>query len=408
MYATYGLSAHIDTTLPSTFIVVKEKPPKYPKVHKDKDFANEWEPVVREEVDGLINGGKLKSLTWNDFDKHGFRLIPHCFPLRVKRSGKKKGRLAICGNFENPSLFPPGSCFSPTLGEDCIKLIIAFAFFHRMILTNSNQTQAFCISEWSKSACPRKIAILLDSFASGTGKEELMEVTSVQYGFRDANHAWSETQDEGYKNGGYIETPECRKCYTKRKGTHGLIIFGITTDDNLIAHTNNVDGQFLYKEFRSHTESLWKSTFDSPCAEYIGLSLSYNSDSSVTLTQPSQVRAIQEHFLKSGPVSSTFLPLPIDWSPILSKDSPRCNLKQYQRNLGTVAFMRLTMGESNTISLLSTQSKNPSDIDLLAVRHFAAFIITRCDVGVTYHPSPIHTDINECTPIHIYSDFFTW
>ena len=231
-----------------------------------------------------------------------------------------------------------------------------------------------------------------------------MEVTSVQYGFRDANHAWSDTQDDGYKKGGYIETPECRKCYTKRRGTHGLIIFGITTDDTIIAHTDNEDGHFLIKEYRAYTSGLWESTFEAPCLEYIGMKIAYNEDGSATLTQPSQVLSVQEHFFKSDPVPVTFLPLPNGWSPISSKLSPRCNLKQYQQDLGTVAFMRLTMGESNTISLLSSQSHNPSVADLLAFRHFAAFIVTRRDVGITFHPGPPDSNINVCASITCYTD----
>ena len=57
------------------------------------------------------------------------------------------------------------------------------------------------------------------------------------------------------------------------------------------------------------------------------------------------------------------------------------------QDIGTVGYMRLTMPESNTYSLLSSQSKTSSVEDARAVRNFAAFIITRKDVGLTYYPS---------------------
>ena len=134
------------------------------------------------------------------------------------------------------------------------------------------------------------------------------------------------------------------------------------------------------------------------------MTLTRNLNDSLTLTQPSPVRSIQEHFFKDDPVPITILPLPKDWSPINSKYSPRGNLKKYQQDLGTVAYMRLTMGESNTISLLSAQAKDPSELDLHAVRHFAAFIVTRRNVGLTFYPSKTPTNINVCTPIHCFTD----
>ena len=184
MYAVYGASALLDpytSTNNFTFFTAKPKPPKYPKVRRDPTLREEWRPTVRKEVDGLINKEKLIPLSEEEFIERNFKLLPHCIPLRVKRDGTKKGRFTICGNFESPSIFPPGSCFSPTLGEDPTKYIIAFAVYHRMFLNKADQTQAFCNNEWKNSACPRNIAVILDPFASGTGKEELMDVASKQF-----------------------------------------------------------------------------------------------------------------------------------------------------------------------------------------------------------------------------------
>ena len=124
----------------------------------------------------------------------------------------------------------------------------------------------------------------------------------------------------------------------------------------------------------------------------------------MTLTQPSQVEAIRAHFFGEGEVPETFLPLPKDWSPELSRQAARSDVKSYMQDIGTVGYMRLTMPESNTYSLLSSQSKNPSVEDSRAVRNFAAFIITRKTVGITFYPSATHADINVSTQFHCFTD----
>ena len=74
------------------------------------------------------------------------------------------------------------------------------------------------------------------------------------------------------------------------------------------------------------------------------------------------------------------------------------------QDIGTVGYLRLTMPESNTFSLLSSQSKNPSVEDTRAVRNFVAFIITRAEVDITYCRSKTPTDINKCAEFHCYTD----
>ena len=56
------------------------------------------------------------------------------------------------------------------------------------------------------------------------------------------------------------------------------------------------------------------------------------------------------------------------------------------QDLGVCTYLRMTMGESNTLPLLAAQAHNPSQLDSDAVRNFAAFAVTRQHIGITYYP----------------------
>ena len=71
------------------------------------------------------------------------------------------------------------------------------------------------------------------------------------------------------------------------------------------------------------------------------------------------------------------------------------------QDVGFIGFLR---PESNTFSLLSAQSHNPSELDSYAVKNFAAFIYTRRHVGITYYPGPANANVNICAEIHAFSD----
>ena len=327
-------------------------------------------------------------------------------PLRIKRDLEKKARLAICGNFEKESDFPPGSCFAPNLGDNAIKFLVAFAVYFGFCIKGFDVTQCFAYNEWADTERPRKICILLDGYASGTGEPELMAVGYNQYGFRDAPNTWSRVSDREFESEkfGFTQSKVARKVFWIRRGLYGFLAFGLTTDDGLIIHSNDEDGRALYEELVKNLLSKWKCTFQSPLRDYTGIKFDYNNNGSVTLTQPSQVEAVRAHFFPDGQVPETFLALPKDWSPESSQLAQRSNVKSYMQDIGTVGYMRLTMPESNTFSLLSSQSKNPSVEDKKAVRHFAAFIITRKAVGITYHPSEGSRNINECVNFHCFTD----
>ena len=79
MYAAYGEHA-ISGSLPddavSVFFTAKPKAPKYPRVHRDQDFAEEWEPSVRSEVDNLLAGKRLWRLIEIEAEEEGYRELP--------------------------------------------------------------------------------------------------------------------------------------------------------------------------------------------------------------------------------------------------------------------------------------------------------------------------------------------
>ena len=78
-YAAYGENA-ISGDLPDdavmVFFVAKKKEPKYPRVHHDEEFAEEWRPTVRKEVDGLKERRRIWHITWEQAIAEGYRQLP--------------------------------------------------------------------------------------------------------------------------------------------------------------------------------------------------------------------------------------------------------------------------------------------------------------------------------------------
>ena len=416
LYAQFGNSvfnknfdADEDLMLLTTSLQV-EKEPKWPRAFYDVEFRRRWEPPVRKEVDGLVNAEALERTTLQYLIDNKFTILDHCFPLRAKPNGTDKARLAICGNEEPIEMFELGSLFAPSLSDHAFKILVATAAYYNLDLDQFDVTQCFRENKWSETKNPRKIAIKLDSIASGTGREEYYIVWVNLYGFRDASRTWSDKINETLSVGlQYKQSETIPKLFIKRLGSYGLCLIGVQTDDGLIASSKNKEGLFLHDELIKHLRKLYTITTSDPSnlpltsLTFGGVLISIDSNS-ITLTQPQQVNKVRLHFFGTAVVPETFLPLPTDWSVQTSDSAPAGNRKSFMSGLGIVAFCRLTMCESNTFSLLSSRMQNPSTLDCDALIHFAAFICTRVDVGITYYQSLDPIDNKKCIEFHMFSD----
>ena len=381
------------------------KEPKWPKAKRCKVFCNEWLPSVRHEIDGLYDDSSIHIISYETFIKEGYELLGHCIPLKIKSTGVRKARLAVCGNQEPLRNFEEGSLFAPSLSDSAFKIIIAVAAYFELELDKFDVVQCFRNNEWSDTKNPRKIAIKLDSIASGTGKEEFVSIDVNLYGFRDANRTWSDKANKTLEHDlKFIQSRTELKLFYKRVGA-GLCLLGLQTDDGLTAYSNNPDGYSIRNELFNHLDRKYKITTECPAINFCGVTISRNlTDHSINLTQPIQVAKVKKHFFGNGNVPETFLPLPIDWTPATSDLADKCSRKVYMSGLGLTSYLRLTMLESNTFSLLSSRMQSPSVIDLDALAHFAAFIYTRRYVGLTYYRCTGPIDFNKCIEFHSYSD----
>ena len=68
--------------------MAKPKAPKYPRVHRDEEFAVEWEPPVRAEVDNLMAVNRLWRLTKIQAEEEDYKELPWCMVLKEKRDGE--------------------------------------------------------------------------------------------------------------------------------------------------------------------------------------------------------------------------------------------------------------------------------------------------------------------------------
>ena len=333
-------------------------------------------------------------------------MLGHCIPLKIKSTtGGHKARLAVCGNQEPLSNFEEGSLFAPSLSDSAFKIIIALAAYLDMELDKFDVIQCFRNNEWSDTKNPRKIAIKLDSIASGTGKEEIVSIDVNLYGFRDASRTWSDKANKTLeKDLSFIQSRTELKLFVKRI-REGLCILGLQTDDGLTAFSNNSDGRSIRDELFHYLHQLYKITTECPAIHFCGVTISRNvTDRSITLTQPIQVVKVQKHFFGDEKVPETFLPMPVGWSTLTSDLAEKCSRKAYMSGLGITSYLRLTMLESNTFSLLSSRMQSLSVDDYAALVHFAAFIHTRRYVGLTYYRCSGTIDINKCIDFHSYSD----
>ena len=241
--------------------------------------------------------------------------------------------------------------------------------------------------------------------SSGTGKEEYVSIDVNLYGFRDAPRTGSDKIDKTLSELGYVQSSTASKVFVKRRGLGaGAIVVSVQTDDGLIAYTDNDEGEALLSELFGHLEKVYTITKKYSCTEFAGVQISTNENNSISLTQPSQVVKIQQYFFPDGEVPETFLPLPTDWSIEASNQATLADTKEYQSALGLVGYLRITMCESNTFSILASRNHKPSTLDRDALQHFAAFIITRKNIGITFHRSRVPVDINKCIDFHFFSD----
>ena len=79
--------------------------------------------------------------------------------------------------------------------------------------------------------------------------------------------------------------------------------------------------------------------------------------------------------------------MPKRWSFEASKESSLAPVNVYLSHIGVVMYMLKTRLEiATSISLLSGQGKEPSELDVEAIFHLASYLLTTATVGLTFYP----------------------
>ena len=64
----------------------------------------------------------------------------------------------------------------------------------------------------------------------------------------------------------------------------------------------------------------------------------------------------------------------------------------------------MTRGNTSVLSMIAGMQNNPSQLDLDALKHFAAYLHTSKHIGITYYEGPADRDIKKPMPFHAYCD----
>lgn len=175
-------------------------------------------------------------------------------------------------------MFEEGTLFAPTPSDSAFKIGVATAAYLGLRLAGFDVTVCYHENKWHDTINPRKVAILLDSIASGTGKEEYISIDVNLYGFRDVPRTWSDKIDQTLAiDLHYVQSCTAIKLFIKRRG-NGITIVGVQTDDGLPAYSDNDDGKSLLHELFAHLNKVNTITAKSEAKEYGGVQITKNSN----------------------------------------------------------------------------------------------------------------------------------
>ena len=421
--AEVGASHSERSALPQTVLsankaraVHTEKNPTAAMLERDPRLAAEWREATETEIVGSIMNGSRMLISEQEKVDMGFIEYPLIFAYSTKRDGKRKCRAATDGRAEAVEWFDPDELFAEGVLPMFVKLVTSVGVYFRMLDISTDVAQCFTRhNKWQDAGVQRKICHRLSAYQSPTGEPALIADLTLNYGLRDGPGHWRRYSDRVLiESCGMVRSRIVNQIFYKFRGEKGLLILCKITDDFKVVHSDDEDGHYMKTELLEilQKEKEMELTINSPTNDYSSLFHRFQQSEAglgrtVTLHQPTQIKKVAQHFFGEEllEVPEVYCPFDPQWSAAASIACPvSMPVVEFMSGLGKISWTSQTRIESPFSSLLACRGQAPSELDGRALKHYAAYLWTTREVGITFHPGPADCDIREPMPIHVYAD----
>ena len=394
-----------------------EKNPTATMLERDPRLAEVWKESTEKEISGSIMNGSRMLISEEEKAEMGFIEYPLIFAYSTKRDGTRKCRAATDGRAEAVEWFNPDDLFAEGVLPMFVKLVTAFGVYFRMVDMSTDVAQCFTRhNKWQDAQVQRRICHRLSAYQSPTGQPALIADLTLNYGLRDGPGHWRRYSDRVLiESCGMTRSRIVNQIFYKFRGEKGLLVLCKITDDFKVVHSDDEDGYFMKTELLEvlQKEKEMELTINIPTNDYSSLFHRFEEPvqggegRTVTLHQPTQIRKVAQHFFGEdlSDVPETYCPFDPQWSAAASIQCPvAMSAVEFMSGLGKISWTSQTRMESPFPSLLACRGQSPSALDGEALKHYAAYLWTTREVGITFHPGPVGCDIRTPMPIHVYAD----
>ena len=310
--------------------------------------------------------------------------------LKIKRSSagdylSHKARAVVLGNQERKSFCE--TTFAPTASENSVMLLFALAAALALSVRGFDITAAFTYSELLEPVYVRLPA----QYKTKDGESIVWKLRKSLYGLRRAPRAWFDTFTSHLKDEGYVHSPHNPCVFSKRVGEK-FIHLAVFVDD--VVAVSNCDE--MQRDLTAKMKSVFKLTESDTLENVLGFHIDYNTDGSMTLTQPLAVqRAIDTAFGDSLTieVNDAITPMSATFNDEEQDKSPRCDPTAYLQIIGQLIWLCRTRPDiAYPVNRLATRSSKCTVKDLAAAKRVVRYLKFTRQLGITFHPACDQSD----------------
>ena len=345
----------------------------------------DWIIAIFTELENLENHKTWRNITSRELQ--GTRGIPSKILLRTKRSMLRKARIVILGNKDFSIL---GNVFAPTAHQSSVLLLLAVVVFYRLKVKGYDVYGAFLIPEQK-----RRVVIKLPKettpgyFASDFSisdpeyhrfrkyltvskenetDEGLRLLLKTMYGQADSPKEFYEHVNNLLTSNGYNRSTFDPCIFFRRPSDEEFIMIVVHVDDFLVAATHEDLIDHVEVTFRKE----YQITISNNVESYLGMNIIYNSDLSITVSNPLIINELVEKAnLKDASIAKT--PMRSDFNDAFQDDSIKLttSLKlMFQEILGSLIFIVKTRPDIayavNRLATRTTQATEKISLPLIA------------------------------------------
>ena len=362
-----------------------------------------WLPVIHKEFQGMLDKRAIREIL--EEDAKAGTITRHVTVLLTKSDGRLKCRINIDGRSEKRSqIFDEKDLYSPAMDEELLKIVLSYIAYYKMESSHSDVEQCFLHNRMDEAEYRRRIVIHLKPIECGKAQGGYYETDSVIYGCPDASKEWFKhycnfmtTQEpHGWKHSQYYQ------CLWIWKGTTttSRILMAVATDDIPMGWTTDKEAREEAARIKAAMDEKWTMTHK-PLDEIIGVKITTNPDGSMTLTQPAQLKKIQETLFADKVVPEIYAPARTKQERMKDSDKP-VSITTYKSTLGVLMYLRITRPDVRAgFGIAGEVAHNPNIREYNDLIHLGAMLVTTAHIGTTLYPGEVDEATRMIKPMKI-------